>query len=396
MQKVLNWTDPQMHSHKSLGFLNCQRTDGFLLRLLCLASILAVSSISPVRAIQSEPEGDRTLTSAPSAEILPEIPILLSQSFGTTLQLGDSGDAVTQLQVRLVELGYFQDTPSGIFDSSTENAVTQFQQDNGLIADGIVGPATQSALGVAANTLSTTSTADGALQPGSSGEAVTQLQTRLAELGYFQGSPTGNFGPATESAVIQFQQANGLAADGVVGTETANALYGADTPTIPAQAATPVQTFSSPASADDGILQLGDVGPDVTDLQQRLSNLGYYQGPIDGNFGEGTQSAVIQFQERNGLVADGIAGPLTLSTVGNASPSSGSTAQRPTATQVSSTTGQPSGRFSVLELQRRLQRRGFYSGPLDGELGAGTRQAVSAAQRAYGLSADDILNGRFR
>nr|WP_242050787.1 peptidoglycan-binding protein [Oculatella sp. FACHB-28] len=384
-----------MHSHKSLGFLNCQRADGFLLRLLCLTSVLAISSISPVRAVQPEPEGDRTFTSTPPAEILPESPILLSQSFGTTLQLGDSGDAVTQLQVRLAELGYFQGTPSGIFGPSTESAATQFQQDNGLVADGVVGPATQSALGVAASTLSTPSTVDGVLQTGSSGESVTQLQTRLAELGYFQGSPTGNFGPATEAAVIQFQQANGLNADGVFGTETANALYGAFTPTIPAQTATPVQTFSPTASANDGILQLGDVGPDVTDLQQRLSNLGYYRGTIDGSFGEGTQSAVTQFQERNGLVADGIAGPLTLSTVRNASPSE-STARRSTATQVSNTAGQPSGRFSVLELQRRLQRRGFYSGPLDGELGAGTRQAVSAAQREYGLSADDILNGRFR
>jgi peptidoglycan hydrolase-like protein with peptidoglycan-binding domain len=156
-----------------------------------------------------------------------------------------------------------------------------------------------------------------------------------------------------------------------------------------------VQTFSSAASANDGILQLGDVGPDVTNLQQQLSDLGYYQGPIDGDFGEGTQAAVIRFQERNGLVADGIAGPLTLSTIRGSSPS-GSSAQRPQASQAFNTTGQPSGRFSVVELQRRLQRRGFYSGPLDGELGAGTRQAISAAQRAYGLSADDILNGRFR
>lgn len=395
MQKVLNWTDQQMHSHKSSRFLNCQRADVFLLRLLCLTSILATSSISSVGAVQFEPESDRTSTSTSSAEILSEPPILLSQSFDTTLQLGDSGDAVTQLQVRLTELGYFQGTLSGIFGPATEAAVIQFQRDNGLVADGIVGSATQSALGVAASPSSTLSTVDGVLQTGSSGEAVTQLQARLAELGYFQGSPTGNFGPATEAAVIQFQQANGLSTDGAVGTETANALYGVVTPALPAQTAPPVQTFSSVASANDGILQLGDVGPDVTNLQQQLSDLGYYQGPIDGDFGEGTQSAVIRFQERNELVADGIAGPLTLSTIRGLSPS-GSSAQRPTASQAFNTTGQPSGRFSVVELQRRLQRRGFYSGPLDGELGTGTRQAISAAQRAYGLSADDILNGRFR
>jgi len=384
VQKALDWTDQQMYSNKSAGFPNCQPTDVFLLRLLCLASILAISSVHPVQAIQLEPEGDRPLTYSPSAD-LPKAPILLSQSFdGSTLQLGNSGDAVSQLQVRLAELGYYQGSISGIFGPATETAVIQFQQDNGLVADGIVGPATQSALGAVASPLSPTG---GILQVGSSGEAVTQIQTRLAELGYFQGSPTGNFGSATEAAVIQFQQASGLIADGVVG-------YGDVSPAPPIQAAPPVQTFNPVASTNDGILELGDVGPDVADLQRRLSDLGYYQGSIDGDFGAGTQTAVIQFQQQNGLVPDGIAGPLTLSTLTGASPIR--SAQRPPASQVPSTTGQPSGRFSVLELQRRLQRRGFYSGPLDGELGAGTRQAISAAQRAYGLSADDILNGRFR
>jgi peptidoglycan hydrolase-like protein with peptidoglycan-binding domain len=380
-----------MHIPKSAGLLDCQRPNVFLLRLLFFTSILVASSVSPVRAIQGGEEGDRILILTSQTEGFSEAPILISQSFeGSTLQLGDSGNAVSQLQIRLAELGYYQGSISGIFGPATETAVVQFQQDNGLAADGIVGPATQSALGVTATPSSAT---DDVLQFGSSGEAVTQLQTRLAELGYFQGSPTGNFGPATETAVIQFQQASGLIADGVVGTETTNTLYGSVNPAPLVQAAPPIQTFNPVASDNNRILQLGDVGSDVTNLQQRLSNLGYYQGPIDGNFGAATQSAVTQFQQDNGLVADGIAGPLTLSSIGSVSPRPSD--QRPSA-QIPSTTGQPSGRFSVLELQRRLQRRGFYSGPLDGELGPGTRQAITAAQRAYGLTADDILNGRFR
>jgi len=391
VQKALDWTDQTMHIPKSAGLLDCQRPNVFLLRLLFFTSILVASSVSPVRAIQGGEEGDRILILTSQTEGFSEAPILISQSFeGSTLQLGDSGNAVSQLQIRLAELGYYQGSISGIFGPATETAVVQFQQDNGLAADGIVGPATQSALGVTATPSSAT---DDVLQFGSSGEAVTQLQTRLAELGYFQGSPTGNFGPATETAVIQFQQASGLIADGVVGTETTNTLYGSVNPAPLVQAAPPIQTFNPVASDNNRILQLGDVGSDVTNLQQRLSNLGYYQGPIDGNFGAATQSAVTQFQQDNGLVADGIAGPLTLSSIGSVSPRPSD--QRPSA-QIPSTTGQPSGRFSVLELQRRLQRRGFYSGPLDGELGPGTRQAITAAQRAYGLTADDILNGRFR
>ncbi len=53
-------------------------------------------------------------------------------------------------------------------------------------------------------------------------------------------------------------------------------------------------------------------GENVLQLQQRLAELGYYSGDPDGKYGSQTQSAVRSFQRRNGLSADGIAGPLTL------------------------------------------------------------------------------------
>jgi peptidoglycan hydrolase-like protein with peptidoglycan-binding domain len=402
VKKALGWAAQQMHIHKNMevsiyhplkamygtAVLRLfQPRRKVLQRLICCAGGFAVASFTnPVGAVQAERQSDRTLPSIPSAEVLQDAPVLLSQSFGDTLRLGDSGEAVTQLQLRLAELGYFDGPTSGIFGQATEAAVIQFQQDNRLEADGIVGPATQSALGV---TPVLPDSASSLLSRGSSGEAVTRLQARLAELGYFQGEPTGNFGSATEAAVIQFQRANRLTDDGVVGAATADALYGAFSPAPPP----PAQSFAVPSSVaanpNDGILRRGDVGTDVTNLQQRLSALGYYQGSIDGDFGEGTEAAVLQFQRQNNLVPDGIAGPVTLSAINNA--------RLPNAiTQVPNVAGQPSGRFSVLELQRRLQRRGFYSGPLDGELGTGTRQAIAAAQRAYQLTEDDILNGRFR
>ena len=55
----------------------------------------------------------------------------------------------------------------------------------------------------------------------------------------------------------------------------------------------------------------GSQGEEVTRLQQRLAELGYYQGTIDGQFGGGTESAVMQFQLRAGLTADGWVGPET-------------------------------------------------------------------------------------
>jgi peptidoglycan L-alanyl-D-glutamate endopeptidase CwlK len=63
-------------------------------------------------------------------------------------------------------------------------------------------------------------------------------------------------------------------------------------------------------------LKLGDRGPEVKQLQQRLLQLGFSPGTPDGHFGQNTRSAVSSFQRSMGLVADGIAGPATLSALG--------------------------------------------------------------------------------
>ncbi|NLX82844.1 MAG: hypothetical protein GXZ04_03385 [Clostridiales bacterium] len=56
----------------------------------------------------------------------------------------------------------------------------------------------------------------------------------------------------------------------------------------------------------------GSVGPEVIALQERLTELGYYTGGIDGKYYEGTAASVKVFQSQNGLDADGIAGEKTL------------------------------------------------------------------------------------
>ena len=59
------------------------------------------------------------------------------------------------------------------------------------------------------------------------------------------------------------------------------------------------------------VLRTGMTGQSVKDLQSRLYTLGYYSGEIDGQFGPGTKEAVLSFQRRNGLGADGIVGAET-------------------------------------------------------------------------------------
>lgn len=81
---------------------------------------------------------------------------------------------------------------------------------------------------------------------------------------------------------------------------------------------TPVPTTAPPmlyAKPTEALLRVGSVGPQVKTLQQRLKTLGYYRGDVDGQYGTGTKNAVMAFQRDNGINADGLAGPETLTKV---------------------------------------------------------------------------------
>ena len=56
------------------------------------------------------------------------------------------------------------------------------------------------------------------------------------------------------------------------------------------------------------VVAWGSRGAQVTRVQQRLQQWGYYDGAVDGVFGEETYQAVVRFQQRNGLTADGVVG----------------------------------------------------------------------------------------
>ena len=69
------------------------------------------------------------------------------------------------------------------------------------------------------------SVADAAvLKQGSKGDLVKEVQTKLIKWGYLTGRADGIFGAKTKTAVIKFQRKNGLTADGIIGTRTAQAL----------------------------------------------------------------------------------------------------------------------------------------------------------------------------
>lgn len=75
-------------------------------------------------------------------------------------------------------------------------------------------------------------------------------------------------------------------------------------------------TAQAQAYADVAILKQGSSGSEVKEVQRRLKLWGYYKGSVDGVFGKGTRSAVIAFQKKNGLTADGVVGKSTYKALG--------------------------------------------------------------------------------
>ena len=69
-------------------------------------------------------------------------------------------------------------------------------------------------------------------------------------------------------------------------------------------------------SVDAAVLRQGSKGNEVKEVQRRLKQWGYYSGSVDGIFGAGTKKAVIAFQKKNGLTADGIVGKSTYKALG--------------------------------------------------------------------------------
>jgi len=138
------------------------------------------------------------------------------------------------------------------------------------------------------------------LKMGSRGNAVTLLQKNLTELGYDTKGADGIFGNNTRAAVIEFQKAYGLTADGIVGKNTQN------------------QINKSLANHRNNLLLVGSRGESVKKLQQNLTALGYDTKGCDGIFGKNTENAVKAFQRAYNLVVDGMAGTNTHKAINNA------------------------------------------------------------------------------
>ena len=131
-----------------------------------------------------------------------------------------TGDAVKTLQEKLNAKGFDSGNVDGIFGAKTYAAVTAFQKANSLGVDGIVGKLTWAKLYDATPVSVTPVTAQPMLRTGSRGDAVRKLQELLNAKGYTCGNVDGIFGSKTYAAVLEFQKANSLGVDGIVGPLT--------------------------------------------------------------------------------------------------------------------------------------------------------------------------------
>ncbi len=349
----------------------------------------------------------------------------------TSLKNGSTGDEVRKMQQRLKTLGYLKGSADGDFGDATEQAVRDFQANNGLTVDGKAGTATLNKLYSDSARKAPTATAtpkvtakptntpkptakptntpkaddlDYYLQDGSSGARVKTLQNRLIELGWMTGSASGSYGHATEYAVRAFQKRyNNLWDDGIAGPDTLKALYSANA----AKSNNAVSSLSMN-------LEYGDENDAVRAMQKRLKELGFYKNNTDGHFGDATKAAVIAFQKVNGLTADGKAPTATLSRIYSFDCKDASYLQddedakkeeessKPTATPGTNpqdnnvtvggytTLRRGDSGAAVKKLQQALKNNGFYSGSIDSQYSNAVFTAVKTFQKQYGLKVDGV------
>ncbi|HEU0191261.1 MAG TPA: N-acetylmuramoyl-L-alanine amidase [Mycobacterium sp.] len=149
------------------------------------------------------------------------------------LRRGERNSAVVEVRTALAKLGLLKnpdtDLVTGkhvmpdVFDTELDQAVRAFQQQRGLLVDGVVGEATYRALREASYRLGERVLNHQFGAP-MYGDDVATLQARLQDLGFYTGLVDGYFGIQTHNALMSYQREYGMYADGICGPETLRSL----------------------------------------------------------------------------------------------------------------------------------------------------------------------------
>jgi peptidoglycan hydrolase-like protein with peptidoglycan-binding domain len=170
--------------------------------LIAAAALLVVGLIAYARGPEHH-EGDEVGSHGTR--------ILLIRNRTTTTAGSDqtmppAGPAVADLQTVLTRLGYYSGPIDGVYSPATTAAVAELQKALGVTADGVYGPETDAAL------------------KGKARDVIVQVQTVLAQYGYYTGPIDGTYSTDTQAAVKQLQTDLGVTADGRIGAQTIDAF----------------------------------------------------------------------------------------------------------------------------------------------------------------------------
>lgn len=253
---------------------------------------------------------------------------------------------ISVIQRALAAKGYYNYSVDGIASVNTYNAIINFQNANGLVADGQVGSATRVKL--MRNGNEEVSSSDFPLSSGSSGDKVIYLQYGLHILCCSPGGVDGSYGSGTVNAVKNFQSKYSMTVDGIASVSLWNKM----------------KTL-------------------ITEIQKALVSKGYNVGVVDGVAGESTYSQVVNFQSEHGLIADGQVGPSTRALLTGETNSGDATDNFPL--QVGSR-----GPY-VLFLQYGLHINCINVNGADGVFGAGTKTAVETFQTKNNMEVTGIV-----
>jgi peptidoglycan hydrolase-like protein with peptidoglycan-binding domain len=148
------------------------------------------------------------------------------------------------------------------------------------------------------------------------------------------------------------------------------------TVSLTSRAASEASPSASPSTSTSGPVR----SDDVASAQQRLKDDGYYAGPVDGVMGPNTEAALRAYQQDHRLSVTGRLDPPTARAL--------TSDTRPAAVRI------PPSPVStdIRAAQRQLKDRGYYSGPVDGVIGAATEGALRAYQRDRGLKVTGRLD----
>jgi L,D-transpeptidase ErfK/SrfK len=248
-----------------------------------------------------------------------------------------SGPDVEYVQQRLSDLGFSDGEIDGVYDLETEGAVRAFQEEFGILVDGIVGPDTYNAIGLGQEDEIEVPTEGHSIYIDTTNFTLTLNQNGSVINTY----PVAVGAPSTPTPLGDWRIIQKtLNPGGAFGTRWMKinvpwggyGIHGTDNPSSIGTAASHgcVRMYNEDVNELYDIVQLGtpvrivgatftgrilrpgvEPGEDIAEVQRILQMLGYYRGSITGEYDSATEQAVMDFQRDFGLTPDGIVGPKT-------------------------------------------------------------------------------------